>query len=252
MPPCPPAAAMERLAAALGDDADRAAGHASELRLEVGGQHADFGHRIHIRIEVRGPVRAGVEIDDAVHREVGAAGAAAVNVDAANRAFAGCFARARADHAGNQVEHRHQVAALNRDLRKLVAVNQRRLLAGGGLYGGSRGDNRNLFGNRAKAQLDFPQVARFRRGQVNVLLCVGFESLRFCRQEVRSRRNVVEAEDSFVRGGEFVDCSRRDIPDLDVDARDAGIARIHHGPHDVAGNLPKSASHQERQYGQHH
>src|ERR1035437_6720527 len=89
MAPGPPAAAVEGPAAALGDDADGAAGHAPELRLEVRRQHPDLGHRVHVGVEVRSAVGPGIQVDDAVHGEVHSAGPAAVDVDTADGILTG-------------------------------------------------------------------------------------------------------------------------------------------------------------------
>ena len=89
-----PRAAMELLASALGHDADDAVGIAAVLRLVVAREDAHFGDGIHVRLEVRSPIRTGVQVGNAIHREVWAGGA--IDSDAPDRVLTSSVRRPRA------------------------------------------------------------------------------------------------------------------------------------------------------------
>ena len=123
---------MELLAAALGHHADDAAGIAAVFGLVVAGQHAHFGDGIHVRLEVRGTVGAGVQVGDAIHREVRAASMAPL-IRTDPMVFSLVVSCCVSVHPGQRDHQAEQIAALQGDVRHLVLVDQLGVLARGGL-----------------------------------------------------------------------------------------------------------------------
>src|ERR1035438_1125209 len=135
---------MELLAAALGHNLDLGE-VAPILGLVVCGHHPYFSDRVYGGLEGNGVVLRGVQVRDAIHREVRPAKGVAVNLQDLRSARAAGFGRHIADAAlrevrspevdpGNSLQHGEHVAAPDGDTLHLGSVNELGIIARGSLY----------------------------------------------------------------------------------------------------------------------
>src|SRR6185369_6817520 len=138
----PIAAAVELVAAALGDECNLATDAAAVFRLVAAGEDFEFSDGVDADADVHTAVVAGIDIADAVDGKLILRGAGAVDgedVGAGAGAGDGVAAAGREVHTGHELRHVESIAAVDLDVLDLVAGDGGGALHAFGLEDGGLG-----------------------------------------------------------------------------------------------------------------